>query len=143
VKRSLRSEDGVAVIEFALTLPLLLVIVLGMFDFAMAFRQYQVMTNAAREGARMAVLPGYSDSDIETRVSDYLTASGVTATVETALETESVSPASGPSFSVRHVTLTSTYTFSFLGPIAGLFGGNFSSVTLTAQSVMRTEVAGG
>ena len=59
----IRDEDeGNALVEFALTLPLLVLIVVGIFDFGFAFQQYEVVTNAAREGARMAVLPGYTTS---------------------------------------------------------------------------------
>ena len=37
-------------IEFSLTLPLLLLIVLGIIEFGLIFREYEVITNAAREG---------------------------------------------------------------------------------------------
>ena len=52
------SESGQSIIELALTLPLLLVIVLGVFDFGFLFQRYEVVTNAAREGSRVGVLPG-------------------------------------------------------------------------------------
>ena len=45
--------------EFALTLPLLLVVIAGIVDFGFVFQRYEVITNAAREGARLASLPGY------------------------------------------------------------------------------------
>ena len=48
--------DGASVIvEFALTLPLLLLILMGVFDFGMAFQEKLLAINAAREGARTAV----------------------------------------------------------------------------------------
>ena len=56
-----RGERGQAIIELALTLPLLLLIVLGIFDFGLMFQKYEVVTNAAREGARVGVLPGLHD----------------------------------------------------------------------------------
>jgi hypothetical protein len=43
--------------EFALVLPVLLALVLGIFQFSRAYNVYQTMTRAAREGARLAVLP--------------------------------------------------------------------------------------
>ena len=54
-------ESGAELIEFALSLPiLLLLVVLGIIDFGLLFRRYEVVTNAAREGARVAILPGYA-----------------------------------------------------------------------------------
>ena len=47
-------------IEFALIFPLLLLVILGIVDFGFLFQRYEVLTNATREGARMAVLPGYT-----------------------------------------------------------------------------------
>ena len=57
--RRLRQEDGAQLVEFALVLPLLLFVVLGIAEFGIIFQRYEVVTNAAREGARLAVLPGY------------------------------------------------------------------------------------
>ena len=61
VRRRIDAEDGAELIEFALALPLMLVLVTGVFDFGLAFQQYEVVTNAAREGARLGSLgAGYS-----------------------------------------------------------------------------------
>lgn len=51
-------ESGAELIEFALALPLLLLVGLGVLDFGRLFQRYEVVTNAAREGARVGVLPG-------------------------------------------------------------------------------------
>ena len=69
-----RSEDGAQLVEFALVLPLLLLVVLGIAEFGFIFQRYEVITNAAREGARLAVLPGYTTADVEARVADSRTA---------------------------------------------------------------------
>ena len=63
-----RSEDGAQLVEFALVLPLLLLVMLGIAEFGFMFQRYEVVTNAAREGARLAVLPGYTDADVQARV---------------------------------------------------------------------------
>ena len=49
-----RSERGSNLVEFALVLPLLVLILAGMADIGRAFNSYMVITNAAREGARAA-----------------------------------------------------------------------------------------
>ena len=74
-----RDERGQAVVELALTLPLLLLIVMGMFDFGVMFQRYEIVTNAAREGARVGVLTGsgYSTGDAQQRALQYLTVGGL------------------------------------------------------------------
>jgi Flp pilus assembly protein TadG len=139
----IRGERGVAMIEFAMTLPVLMLVVLGMCDFARLLQRYQVLTNAAREGARMAVLPGYGLQDVQNRVTSYLDAAGVNTTAQTSSTMSAVTPTSGPVFNAMTVTVRSDYTFSLLGPIASTFGGSFGTVTLTATAVMRAETAGG
>src|SRR5512132_138208 len=80
-----RDQRGTALIEMAFTLPLLLLISMGIIEFGRAFQTWQILTNAAREGARVAVLPGYSDSMVAARVQEYVQAgvldAGVTPTV--------------------------------------------------------------
>ena len=60
--------------------PTLLLVMLGIIDFGFLFQRYEVVTNAAREGARVAILPGYADADVQARVNQYLTAGGLTGT---------------------------------------------------------------
>src|SRR5438270_12573056 len=83
LRRRLRSESGAELIEFALTLPLLLLLVLGIIEFGLMLQQYEVVTNAAREGARIRVLPTYSKQDSEDRVNQYLDASGLQSSLAT------------------------------------------------------------
>ena len=58
----LRSQRGAELIEFALIFPLLLLLMLGIVDFGFMFQRFEVLTNATREGARLAVLPGYDNA---------------------------------------------------------------------------------
>lgn len=53
-----RSEDGQALVEFALILPVLLMLILGLFDVARAVEQENTLAFAAREGARYAIVHG-------------------------------------------------------------------------------------
>jgi Flp pilus assembly protein TadG len=55
-KRSRRDERGQALVEFALLLPVILLLVVGMLEFARAWNLHQVMTDAVREGARRAAI---------------------------------------------------------------------------------------
>ena len=58
------SERGQSLIETALTLPLLLLVSVSIFEFGRAYQMTQVLTNAAREGARVAVLPGSTSDQV-------------------------------------------------------------------------------
>ena len=75
--RRFTCERGAELVEFALVFPMLLLVMLGIMDFGFLFQRYEVLTAAAREGARVAILPGYSDADVTTRVNAYLTAGGL------------------------------------------------------------------
>jgi Flp pilus assembly protein TadG len=147
IKGSWRSERGAELIEFALIAPILIFIIAGIVDFGMMFRTYEAVTNAAREGARVGVLPGYNPPDVGTRVNAYLAASGLTAVPLSCaarpgvcVQNQPVATAAGV-FTARAVTVNYTYQFAVLGAAAPLFGGNFGSINLNAVSVMRTETA--
>src|SRR5690242_17331928 len=76
--RFMKNERGTALMETALTLPLVLLVSVGIFEFGRAYQVFQVCTNAAREGARLAVLPGTTDTDVKNRVTAYIRAGQVT-----------------------------------------------------------------
>jgi len=80
-KSRLRREDGAALIEAAFTLPILLLVCVGILEFGRAYQTWQVITNASREGARVAVLPAYSNASVDARVRTYLKNGGLPATI--------------------------------------------------------------
>jgi Flp pilus assembly protein TadG len=160
LKRSARrNERGQAIVELALTLPLLLLVVLGVFDFGLMFQRYEVVTNAAREGARVGVLPGYSPQQAQIHAQNYLAAGGVTGTVTnsagcsmavspgticvsvqpdtTTLPAAGTSPAQ--TIGLIKATVSYDHAHVFVGPIIQLFGGSLGTVRLKAVSQMRLE----
>jgi Flp pilus assembly protein TadG len=140
--RRFHSERGAELIEFALVVPLLLFIIMGLIDFGFLFQRYEVVTNAAREGARIAVLPGYADADVEARVRSYMTEGGVANTTSnsTVLTTDvPIAAGAGPAMQGKKVEVSYTSQYLFLGPIAGWFGGTFTSANLNAVAIMRDE----
>lgn len=139
LRRLATDAAGAELIEFALVLPILLVVMVGIFDFGFLFQQYQAITNASREGARIAVLPGYGAADVEARVASYLAASGIAEPAQVAVDVVPVTPGAGPTFNAMKVTVESPYHFMWLGPIATLAGGTFSTVPLRAVTTMRME----
>lgn len=140
-----RSDSGAEFIEMALAFPLLLLVVLGIMDFGVMFQQYQVITNAAREGARIAVLPNYSAEDARLRVQQYIDASFL-AGDKTTVPTVSVAAAApivigGNCMSTITVTVSYAHDFIFVSGIAKYFGKTFGTATLNGSSTMRTEAA--
>ena len=138
------SDEGAELIEYALVLPMLLLVVLGIAEFGFMFMRYEVITNAAREGARIAVLPGYSATDVQNRVSAYVTQGRVPTTLTnptvTVANVDVPVPGRNP-ISARRVTVTYTYNYMFLPGIGTLFGQTYSTVPLVAVAEMRMEVA--
>jgi Flp pilus assembly protein TadG len=142
IRRFCRDERGAELIEFALVLPLLMLVMCGIFDFGFLFQRWEVLTNAAREGARIAALPGYTETDVNARVDSYLMAGGVPGPAVTTLTYQSVT-AGGRTFNLAKVTVTYTHDYAFLGPILSIFGGGATTVPLRATATMRVESQGG
>lgn len=143
--RLLRSERGAELVEFALVLPLMLLVLLGIIDFGLLFQRYHVVTNAAREGARVALLPGYEELDVQARVTQFLTAGGLTEpAVTTVLPAQSRDIGGGLCVEVRPVTVQYPYSYSAVGAVASYFdGAGFSRSGLQATAEMRNEVPAG
>jgi Flp pilus assembly protein TadG len=139
-----RGDDGAALIEAAFVLPLLLFVSIGIIEFGRAFQTWQVVTNAAREGARIAVLPGMTDDDIKARVNDYMKIGVVNpATAEIAIDrTTTVSLGGTTTASASRVQVDYPYTFMVLQPIAELVvkGSTVGApLTMRSAATMRNE----
>jgi hypothetical protein len=148
VARRWRSESGAQLVEFALVLPMLLLVALGIGEFGILFQRYEVLTNAAREGARIAVLPGYDNNAVITqRVRSYVTAGRVPTTVDNpTVLVENIAIAVGgglPALNARRVTVTYTHTYMFLPGIGSWFGASYTTIPLRAVSEMRSEIIAG
>lgn len=143
-RRRRSSESGAELVELAMALPLLLLIIAGIVDYGFLLQSYEVVTNAAREGARIAVLPGYSTADVQARVDSYVASSGLSGSSTTTVTPTSITPGGGPAFPAVQVDVAYTHQFLFIGPMVTLIGGTFgSNLTFTATSTMRSEVVGG
>ena len=75
-----RGNRGVAAVEMALVLPILVVLVLGIIEFGILMFSQQVITNASREGARQGIVlatPRPTEGDVENVVNNYITAANI------------------------------------------------------------------
>jgi Flp pilus assembly protein TadG len=135
----IHSERGAELIEFALVIPLLLLIVLGIMVSA-TVSAVEVITNAAREGARRAILPDSSTADGEARINEYLDNVGLT----NPMRSVSVVSTSLDDGSCGYLaTITYPHEFGFITGILGYFSGTVPTNTITATSTMRLEASGG
>jgi Flp pilus assembly protein TadG len=134
---------GAVLIEYAIALPLLLLLVFGIVEYGQMFREYEAAINAAREGARMAVLPGYTEQDVQDRVASFLAASGLTTAQPTDVAFAPV-PLGGGVAPLSAFTVTVHVRHSSLLPAVTLYGTAFGlQPVLNASASMRTEVAAG
>jgi Flp pilus assembly protein TadG len=145
IPRMVRDTRGAEIIEFALAFPLLMVVLAGILDMGFLFNNYQTLTNAAREGARMAVVPGSTEEAVIDRVNLYLEADGMNPAAADTKVTPVVIDVPGGAMSGVRVVVSYPYNYMILGPIAQLVQGSasFDTVTLTASSTMRAEIAAG
>jgi Flp pilus assembly protein TadG len=131
-------------IEAAMTLPLLLLVCVGIIEFGRLYQTWQVMTNAAREGARIAVLPSLPSGGVDTRVRQYLQSGGLNSdsTVGVTVTPMNVPLGSGGTASGSKVTVTYPFTFMALQPIAQMVVPGATAgapITLTTSATMRNE----
>ena len=134
-RHSVEEKDrGQALVEFAMVLPLMLLMLFALVDFGRAFYSWLLITNAAREGARVGATQSPL-TDIEARV--YSSASSLDA-ADITITTTNVQGSRGET-----VQVDIDYSFSFVTPISSLAqllgGGAMSDPTISAQSSMRLE----
>jgi Flp pilus assembly protein TadG len=124
------NHRGQSVVEFALVLPLLLLIVFGVTEFGRAWMTLNVLTAAAREGARTAVVTAPDTVAVNARITELCSAARVTPTAVTITGPDPADPD-------RRVTVTVQADFQVLtGSILGAFSG---TIPLQSTCIMRHE----
>lgn len=140
--KRMRSEKGAALIEAAITVPIILLISVGIFEFGRAYQTMQVLTNAAREGARIAVITASTDEAVTARVRSYMKGGSLPNHATAAVTI------------VRNVTMTGAdtgssividYPFQFmvLNPVVRLIAPSDTKtgapITMKSSALMRNE----
>jgi Flp pilus assembly protein TadG len=138
----IKDQKGVAAIEFAIILPVLIVLLFGFIEFSILLYDKAMLTNASREGARAGIVYSdpnpITDNDIRAVVNNYcashLISFGTGSAVNTAISRTMESFGNA-------LTVTVTYQYDFLvlpNFVTTLMGG----VNLGAETVMRMENQG-
>jgi Flp pilus assembly protein TadG len=131
-----RDRKGSQVVEFALILPMLLLVVFGIVDFGLAIFDKAIVTNAAREAARAGVVfapTRLTETEIQQVALNYCGSNLVTFGSPVAPNVAVVG-AGGASGAPLQVTVSYPYTYGVIGRLVPL-----PSLTLTSQAVMRME----
>jgi Flp pilus assembly protein TadG len=127
-RRQLRDERGQAMVEFAVVLPIFVVLVFGIIQFGIVFNNYVTLTDATRAGARAGAVArndadptGTATSAVQTSATD-LNQSNLNVSVNSTWQSGS------------DITVHATYPYSI-----NLLGWVISSGTLTSTTTERVE----
>jgi Flp pilus assembly protein TadG len=141
-----KNERGQALLETAIALPILLVLMVGIFEVGRAYETWQVLTNAAREGARVAVTPSGSQATTTSLVRQYM-ANGqlpMHATAAVVVNKGASINVNGAAVSASAVTVDYPFEFIMLQPIVRLVAPGATAggpLTMRATAIMRNEAA--
>lgn len=145
-KRSLKNENGAAVVEFAILLPLLLLIIFGGVEYGLVMFNQQVLTNASREAARAGIVVGadaIDDPVVQQIARDYCQDFLVTFENSVTLPVITIARDADDSKEFGHpliVTVQYSYQFLLMPNLSSLFGeSSASALALEARTTMRYE----
>ena len=125
----IKSERGASAVEFALILPILVMLVFGIFEFAIAFNNYITITHAAREGARRAAVDLFNP-DLKDYIKDMAIPLVLTDDdIAIGVESDEDPPLIGDP-----VWVEITYNFGISIPLVGSW-----EVPLKNKAIMRLE----
>ena len=137
-------ERGSAMVEAAICIPLLLVLMVGIFEVGRAYETWQVLTNAAREGARMAVTPTNDPATTTGLVREYMSNGQLvnSATASVVIDEGASINVNGTPVSASLVTVDYPFEFIMLQPVVRLVAPGATvggPITMRATAIMRNE----
>jgi len=123
-----RNEKGQSLVEFALVVPLVILILMAIIEFGFMFNAYITISNASREGARLGAL-GSNDTAVVTRVVD------TSVALDPTKISVSITPANRSRGDMIRVQVN--YDYVLITPIVSSILSPF--IDLEAETVMRVE----
>ena len=135
-----RGAAGQSLVEFALVFPVLIIMLIAIFDFGRLVFAYNAITNAAREGARVGII-NQTESGIQDEVINQGTSLGLVAAdvVVTYVKSDAPTqpcPDDPPKSLECLVVVTVSYDWQAITPVIGNIVG---PITVTAISEMPIE----
>ena len=139
---AVRSEQGQDLVEFALILPLFLLLVFGTLEFGRAYYDMHLITNAAREGARRGSLPGKLEADVTAGVDTFMNTVGLPGAWSTTVvvkDPASAVRAGGLVDAEEGDTVAVTVAYDFTVLAGNILPGFSGTVTLNGRCAFRRE----
>jgi len=140
--KRLRNQRGAALLETAITLPLVLLVCVSIFEFGRAYQTWQVLTNAAREGARVAILSESTDAQVTSAVKAYMQG-GQLPSFDTANVAVERTVPFATSNTASRVTISYPFKFTVLNPVMRLVKSGSTTgqgtTTMVSVALMRNE----
>jgi len=135
----INNQNGASMVEFAIVLPVLLLLIFGMIEFSVMLYDKAMLTNASREGTRLGILYNYptriTEAEIRNTVDNYLQNNlislGGASTWTTSLS-GTCTAAGDP------ITVTVTYPYNFL-VLPNFITSLSPTLTLGGTTTMRCE----
>ena len=135
---------GQATLELLVVIPFVALLLFGVIEMGAAWRTHHTVAHTAREGARLAILPGAVEAEVRAEMVGILAEGGVDPS-----STSILFPCEGDCFGAARaqgipVEARVSYPFDFvlLGPIADFLSGDgsaFGPVSIQTGIVMRVE----
>ena len=129
-------NSGQSLVEFAITLPLLLLVVMGVFDLGRGIYYFSAIHNAAREGARYGAVNHCDTEGIKNAAK--LMIVGMGNDVEVNDPVKHYTPQGNPD----RIVVTVEYPFRTVTPLVGVFLGESGQIVLTSQARQLIENGG-
>lgn len=131
--RARPGDSGAAAVEFALVMPVLLLLLFGMIDFGRAYNMQLALTQAAREGVRVAALGGTNTEATDRAQEALFPVPGATASLTMSCPA-SPAPADDAEMSI-------TRTYDYITPVSGILNflgqPSLATPTITGRGRMR------
>ena len=137
------NKNGTAIVEFAIVLPVLLLILMGIIEFSLVLYDKAVLTNASREGARAGIVsqnPRVNNSEIRDVVRNYCSTFLITWGADILEDGDiTISPDSRDGLPFGNdLTVTVNYRYDFL-VLPSFMTTALGPINLVAQTLMKLE----
>ena len=128
-----QKPKGQSLAEFALILPMMLLVVMGVFDFGRGIFIYSAVHNAAREGARYGAIDHCDTEGIKTAAKSMAGGLGASFTVDdpTKIYIDG---------QLERIVVTVRYPFTTVTPLIGSFFGENGTIALVSQARQLIEM---
>ncbi len=128
-------SKGASAVEMAFVAPVFVALMMGQLESSRFGMASQLLTTAAREGCRVAVVPGHTETDVQNRINAVLSGSGISVGTVTPTAPSPYSWTSAPQGTAITVSLSVPYSqVSWLGVPFFLNGA-----TVSASATMSSE----